>query len=96
MRPRSFERGGHNSPHPVSRFEPADLLLARQITRGEPILRKVRAAMPSSASGHDGERVGGVDLDACKLPYAHGVQGMGLLDSEPGAIPPGPLACPDA
>ena len=96
MGPRRFERGWDDSPHPVSRFEPVCLLLACQITRREPILRKVRAAMLSSASCHDGERFVCAGLDSCELPYTQGVQGMGLLDSEPGAIPSGSPASPDA
>ena len=83
------KRGGDDRPHPVSRFETADVLLAPQITRREAMLRKVRAAMLSATSGPDGELFAGAALDSCQFPDAQGVQGMGLLHSKPGAIPPG-------
>jgi hypothetical protein len=96
MDPRRFERGFDDSPHPVSRFDSAYLLLPHLIPTRKPVLRPVGSAMVASSARLDRQRFERSWPDTRQIADAQGIQGMGLPDAEPGAIPPGSPACPPA
>jgi len=86
----------HDRPHPVSCLKATDAFLTHQVAHWEAVLVPVRAAVLSAAGGGDAERFQPARRNGRHLTYAQGVEGMRLLDAEPGTIPAGPPARPRA
>ena len=95
MDPRCFECGRDDSPHPITRLEASDLLLPHLVASRKPFLRPVRSAMVAPSGGLDRKRFELAQPDTRQIPNAQGIEGMGLLDSEPRPVPPCLPACPD-
>ena len=87
---------GHDRPHPVSCLKATDAFLTHQVAHREAALVPVRAAVLSSSGGGDAERFQPARRNGRHLTYAQGVEGMRLLDAEPGTIPARPPARPGA
>ena len=91
---RCLEGLRHDRPHPVSCLKATDAFLAHQVAHREAVLVPVRAAVLSPAGGGDAERFQPARRNGLHLAYTQGVEGMRLLDAEPGTIPADPPARP--
>ncbi len=96
MGSRRFERSRDHCSHLVSCLKATDAFLTYQVAHGEAVSVPVRAAVLSPAGGCDGQRFQPGRRNGRHLAYAQGVEGMRLLDTEPGAVPAGPPARPGA
>src|SRR6266849_2561457 len=94
MGPRCFAFARDDGPHPVARLEACDLLLPHLVASRKSFLRPVGAAMVAPSVRPDHKRFELAWPDACQIPDAQGIEGMGLLHSEPRPVPPCPPACP--
>ena len=94
MDARGLEWGRDNCSDAVARLEPPHLLVPHQIPTWEPVLIPVRAAMAPSTCCHDGQRFELARRNSPKLSYTQGVEGVRLLDPEPGTVPPPAPAAP--
>src|SRR5947209_4541518 len=94
MDARCFEFGRHDGPHPVARLQATYLPLPHLIPTRKSLLRPIGSAMLASSAGLDRQCSELARPDARQIPDAQGIEGMGLLDSEPRPVPPGPPARP--